>query len=215
MWGDDENQVVGVIKNMVMDSPYNPVKPTIFFINPNWLSMYNVRLNPGTPVKEALTEVEAAYKRHDAKSPFDYEFVDEAYSEKFEGEERIGKLARVFAFLAIFISCLGLFGLSAYVAEQRTKEIGIRKVLGASVANLWAMQSKGFVRLVILACLIAVPIAYYYLNGWLADYEYRIELGWSVFAVSAILALVVTLMTVSFQSVRAALANPVESLRSE
>ena len=121
----------------------------------------------------------------------------------------------MFAILAIFISCLGLFGLSAFVAEQRTKEIGIRKVLGASVTNLWALQSKSFVLLVFLSCFVAVPLAWYYLENWLSGYDYRIELSSMVFVIAAILAMVVTLVTVSFQSVKAALVNPVKSLRSE
>lgn len=214
-WNKTPNTVVGVIKDMVMDSPYSPPKPTIFFVNPNWLSVYNVRFKEGIALNDGLEKVEAAWKKHDAETPFDYSFVDDDYNEKFASEERIGNLARIFAILAIIISCLGLFGLSAYIAEQRTKEIGIRKVLGASVTSLWSLQSKSFVALVILACFIATPIAWYYLDGWLEDYEYRIDLNWTVFVASAILALVVTLVTVSFQSIKAALANPVESLRSE
>ena len=214
-WDEKPFQVVGVIKNMVMESPWRPIKPTIFFIDPTWVSFHTIKLKPGYPVQDALASVQGVFENIAPNSPFEYQFVDEVYDEKFQSEERIGKLARVFAFLAIFISCLGLFGLSAYVAEQRTKEIGIRKVLGASVANLWAMQSKGFVSLVLLSCLIAVPIAWYYLENWLTDYVYRIELGWSVFAVAAVLALVVTLLTVSFQAIKAALTNPVKSLRSE
>lgn len=214
-WNKTPNKVIGVVRNLIMESPYTPIKPTIFFQNDNWLSVYVAKLTPGVPVQEALSNIEAVHKRLDPATPFEFEFVDEAYNEKFIGEERIGKLARVFAFLAIFISCLGLFGLSAYVAEQRTKEIGIRKVLGASVANLWAMQSKNFVVLVLLSCLIAAPIAWHYLDGWLADYEYRIDLSWKVFAWAGVLSLAVTLLTVSFQSVKAALANPVKSLRSE
>ncbi len=127
----------------------------------------------------------------------------------------MGTLARVFAFLAVFISCLGLFGLSAFAAEQRTKETGIRKVLGATVTNLWAMQSKGFVSLVILSLVIASPLAWYFMNNWLTDYEYRIDIHWSVFALAGLAAVGVAFLTVSFQSVKAALANPVESLRSE
>ncbi len=215
-WNDQPYQVIGVVKNMIMESPYAPVKPTIFCMAENgWVNNINMRLKPGVPVQEALTTIEGIYKKHAPGGVFEYKFVDEEYNAKFESEERIGKLARVFAILAIFISCLGLFGLSAYVAEQRTKEIGIRKVLGATVANLWAMQSKGFVWLVIVSCAIAAPLAWYFLKNWLSDYEYRIQLGWEVFAVSGILAVLVTLLTVSFQSVKAALANPVKSLRSE
>ncbi|MCB9338594.1 MAG: ABC transporter permease [Lewinellaceae bacterium] len=214
-WDSVAFTVIGVVQNMVMESPWKPIKPTIFFLDPTWVNMYTVRLKPALPVQEALAGVKAVFEKMAPNTPFEYKFVDEEYDLKFQAEERIGQLARVFAFLAIFISCLGLFGLSAYVAEQRTKEIGVRKVLGATVADLWAMQSKGFVGLVILSCLIAAPIAWYYLDGWLADYDYRIELGWGVFAVAAVLALVVTLLTVSFQSIKAALANPVKSLRSE
>ncbi|MFN3381740.1 MAG: ABC transporter permease, partial [Runella zeae] len=130
-------------------------------------------------------------------------------------EQRIGKLAAIFAVLAIFISCLGLFGMASFVAEQRTKEIGIRKVLGASVANLWQMLSKDFVVLVLLSCVIASPIAYYYLNNWLINYKYHIEISWWVFVATAILAVGITLITVSFQAIKAALMNPVKSLKSE
>lgn len=211
----DTRTVVGIVKNMIMESPWTPIRPAMFRMEPDWASFLLVKLKPEMPVKDALAEVEKTFTKLSPSSPFEYEFVDDEYDEKFRAEERIGKLARVFAILAIFISCLGLFGLSAYVAEQRTKEIGIRKVLGATVANLWAMQSKGFVGLVLLSCLIAVPIAWYYLDSWLSDYEYRISLTWSVFAVAAVMALIVTILTVSFQSIKAALSNPVKALRSE
>jgi len=147
--------------------------------------------------------------------PFDYEFVDTEYAEKFAAEERIGNLASFFAALAIFISCLGLFGLASFIAEKRTKEIGIRKVLGATIYNLWKMLSKEFVVLVMVACFIAVPLAYYFLNQWLQKYEYRTEISWWVFAVAIGGALSITLLTVSFQAIKAAVANPVKSLRTE
>ncbi len=208
-------QVIGVIKDMVMQSPWRPIKPTIFYMADDWVSVHNIKLKPEVPVQDALAKVGTVFKTLSPSSPFDYQFVDEEYEKKFRSEERIGKLARFFAFLAIFISCLGLFGLSAYVAEQRTKEIGIRKVLGASVANLWALQSKSFLVLVFLACLIAVPLAWYYLEGWLASFDYRIYMDWTVFVVAGILALVVTLVTVSYQAIKAALANPARSLKTE
>ncbi|MCB0611454.1 MAG: ABC transporter permease, partial [Lewinella sp.] len=212
---DKPYQVIGVVKDMVMQSPYNPTVPTIFSIDYEWASIFNVKLTPGVPVQDALKKVETVFKKLDPDAPFDYKFADDEYDAKFRSEERIGKLARVFAILAIFISCLGLFGLSAYVAEQRTKEIGIRKVLGASLTNLWAMLSKDFIGLVFISCFVAVPVAWYYLSGWLASYTYRIGLQWWVFVMAGVLAVAVTLFTVSFQSIRAALANPARSLRSE
>jgi putative ABC transport system permease protein len=208
-------QVVGVIKDMVMQSPYEPAVPTVFLMDYEWANLINIKLAPGTEVDKALKKVEAIFRKHDPDSPFEFKFADEEYEAKFRAEERIGKLARVFAVLAIFISCLGLFGLAAYTAEQRTKEIGIRKALGASVAQMWAMLSKEFVYLVILSCVIASPIALYFLHDWLKKYEYHIELSWVVFALSAVTAIVITLLTVSFQAIKAALMNPVKSLRSE
>ncbi len=141
--------------------------------------------------------------------------MDEEFGNKFRAEERIGKLASYFAVLAIFISCLGLFGMASFVAEQRTKEIGIRKVLGAGVVNLWRMLSTEFVVLVLLSCLIAAPIAWYYLHNWLSNYDYRIEIKWQVFVMAGIAALIITLLTVSFQAIKAALSNPIKSLRTE
>ncbi|MCF0061041.1 ABC transporter permease [Dyadobacter chenwenxiniae] len=208
-------QVVGVIKDMVMQSPYEPAVPTIFLMDYEWANLINIKLLPGAPVEKSLKKVEAIFKKHDPDSPFEFKFADEEYEAKFRAEERIGKLARVFAVLAVFISCLGLFGLAAYTAEQRTKEIGIRKALGASVAQMWAMLSKEFVFLVIVSCAIASPIALYFLSDWLKKYEYHIELSWVVFAVSAVTAILITLITVSFQAIKAALMNPVKSLRSE
>lgn len=208
-------QVVGVVKDMVMQSPYEPAVPTIFLMDYGWGSLINVKLAPGKPVDEALKKVGDVFRKHDRDSPFEFKFADEEYEAKFRSEERIGKLARVFAVLAIFISCLGLFGLAAYTAEQRTKEIGIRKTLGASVGQMWSLLSKEFVYLVLISCVIASPIALYFLADWLDKYEYHIELSWVVFAVSALLAVVITLITVSFQAIKAALMNPVKSLRSE
>jgi ABC-type antimicrobial peptide transport system permease subunit len=178
----------------------------------NWI---NIRMKSGVSPFEAIAKMEAAFNRVIPAALFDYRFVDEQYALKFAAEERIGKLASFFGTLAIFISCLGLFGLSSFVAEQRTKEIGIRKVLGASVANLWKMLSRDFVVLVVLSCFIAVPIAYYFLDGWLQKYPYRIDISWWVFVLSGVGSVVITLATVSFQAIKAALMNPVKSLRSE
>ncbi|WP_138989618.1 ABC transporter permease [Larkinella sp. C7] len=214
-YNDQACQVVGVVKDMVMESPYTPIKPTIFMINTNWASVFNVKLMPNMPVETALKKVETVFKKHDPDSPFDFQFADDEYNAKFRTEERVGKLARIFATLAIFISCLGLFGLASFVAEQRTKEIGVRKVLGASVFSLWGLLSKDFIRLVLLSFLIAAPLAWYFLSDWLKQYEYRTDISWWIFALSGLGAAVITVATVSFQAIKAALMNPVNSLRSE
>jgi ABC-type antimicrobial peptide transport system permease subunit len=207
-------KIIGVVKDMVMESPFEQVKPTVFLMtgNPNWL---NIKINPGVSAAAALHKIEAVFKKLIPTAPFDYKFVDDEYNAKFGAEERVGKLSSLFAVLAIFISCLGLFGLASFVAEQRTKEIGIRKVLGATVAGLWQMLSKDFVLLVIISCFIAAPISYYFMNEWLQKYTYRTEISWWIFAASAAGALTITLLTVSFQAIKAALMNPVKSLKTE
>jgi putative ABC transport system permease protein len=207
--------VVGVIKDMIMESPYSPVKQTVYILdyeNVNWI---NLKLNPDKSASESLKVVESIFKKHIPASPFDYKFVDSEYAKKFDAEERIGKLASVFSILAVLISCLGLFGLASFVAEQRTKEIGIRKVLGASVTNLWRMLSKDFVVLVLLASIISIPIAYIALNNWLSRYEYHTEISFWIFILSSAGAFFITLATVSFQAIKAALMSPVNSLKSE
>jgi hypothetical protein len=214
-WGDRSFKVIGVVKDMLMMSPYEPVKQTIYFIPKRSGNFVTIRINPASSAREALQHIEAVFKKYSPSSPFNYDFVDQEYAMKFAAEERIGKLASVFATLAILISCLGLFGLASFIAEQRTKEIGVRKVLGASVLNLWGLLSKDFVVLVIIAIGIATPIAYYFLNNWLQKYEYRTDMPWWIFAATGAGALLITLLTVSFQSIKAALVNPVKSLRSE
>lgn len=214
-WGDQDHLVVGVVKDMVMESPYEPVRPTIFHLNPNWARLMTVRIKPGIPMREGLAKIEPVLKKYNPGSPFVYKFVDNEYAAKFSDEERVGNLATIFAILAIFISCLGLYGLASFVAEQRTKEIGIRKVMGASVFNLWKMLSKDFVGLVVISCAIAIPLAWYGLHQWLQHYEYRTQLSWWVFAAATIGALIITLMTVSYQAFRAAVMNPVNSLKAE
>lgn len=214
-WDTTPHHVVGVVKDMVMESPYTPVKPTIFLMQPNWAGIITIRIKPGMPLRTALSKIETVFKKHNPGSPFDYAFTDAEYAKKFSDEERIGNLASFFAVLAVFISCLGLFGLASFVAEQRTKEIGIRKVLGASIPSIWRMLSKDFVFLVIISCFIAIPVAWYYLHQWLQQYEYRTEISWWVFALASLGAMIITLLTVSFQAIKAAVANPVKSLRTE
>jgi putative ABC transport system permease protein len=214
-WNDKNYTVTGVIKDMVMESPYEPVKPTIFTMNTDWANIITIRIKPTVSMQDALGKIEKVFKKYNPGAPFDYRFTDEEYAKKFSDEQRIGNLATFFAILAIFISCLGLFGLASFVAEQRTKEIGVRKVLGASVFNLWQMLSKDFAWLVAISCVIAIPIAWYYLHQWLQKYEYRTDISWWVFVAACLGALIITLLTVSFQAIKAALANPVKSLRSE
>ncbi len=208
-------KIIGVIKDVISQSPYKPVRPTIASILPwpGWT--VSIKLNAEISVDEALAKIGPVFKKYLPDMPFDYKFVDEEYAKKFEAEERIGKLSGFFAILAILISCLGLFALASFVAEQRTKEIGVRKVLGASVFNLWRMLSKEFVVIVILSCFIAIPIAYYFLNSWLQNYEYRTEISWWIFVAAALGAIIITLLTVSYQAIKAAVANPVKSLRTE
>jgi putative ABC transport system permease protein len=213
-WDDKKYTVLGVIKDMVVESPYEPIKPTVFYINTGG-GFINIRINPQISAANALSKIENIYKKYAAGQPFDYKFTDEEYAKKFDNEERIGTLASSFAGLAIFISCLGLFGMASFMAEQRVKEIGVRKVLGASVFGLWRLMSLDFVVLVIISLLIAIPVAYYFMHGWLQNYTYHAELSWGIFEVTAAGAIIITLMTISYQSIKAALANPVKSLRSE
>lgn len=207
--------IVGVIKDMVMESPYSPIKPTVFFMNPNWANIIFIRVKPNMVISAALSKIEPVFKKYNSEAPFEYRFADTEYNKKFMDEQRVGNLATFSASLAIFISCLGLFGLASFVAEQRTKEIGVRKVLGASVANLWGMLSSDFLKLVILASFIATPIAWITLRHWLNQYQYRTPISWWIFIVVILGSVVVTIATISFQAIRAATANPVKSLRTE
>ncbi|MEP7109987.1 MAG: ABC transporter permease [Ferruginibacter sp.] len=206
--------IIGIVKDMVTQSPYEPMQPSIFFCE-GWMGIITIRIKPTIPVREALAKIQPVFKKYNPDSPFEFKFLEDEYAKKFSNENRIGNLASFFAILAIFISCLGLFGLASFVAEQRTKEIGVRKVLGATVFNCWKMLSKDFVVLVMISCLIAIPLASYFLNQWLRQYFYRTEISWWIFAVAGAGALVITLLTVSFQAIKAAVANPVKSLRTE
>jgi putative ABC transport system permease protein len=219
-WKDKEPKpytIIGVIKDAVMESPYEAVEPTLFFVNAlnggvNWM---NMRINPTVAFSDALPKIEAVFKKLVPAAPFDCKFVDEEYARKFSADERINRLAGIFAALAIFISCLGLFGLAAFVAEQNTRQVGVRKVLGASVFDLWGLLSKEFVVLVVISFLLASPLAYYFMNNWLQDYQYRTPLSWWIFIGAGSLALIIALLTVSLQTIKAALANPIKSLRTE
>jgi ABC-type antimicrobial peptide transport system permease subunit len=214
-WEDKPFTVVGVVEDMLVQSPYKPVRPSMWHVNTDRSNIFIFRVNPKSSMKDALAKIEATLKKYDPASPFKADFADEEFAKKFGNEQRIGKLSTFFAMLAIFISCLGLFGLTSFVAEQRVKEIGIRKVLGASIPNIWKLLSKDFIILVIISCWIAIPLSFYYMSSWLEKYDYRAKLSWWVFAAAGVGALVITLLTVSFQAIKAAMKNPVKSLRTE
>jgi putative ABC transport system permease protein len=214
-WDSYPFKVIGVIKDMVVESPYAPVRPSIYHLTASPSDLVIAKINPNTSASDALNKIQNVFQKYNPTQPFDYKFVDDEYAKKFGNEQRIGKLASAFAALAIFISCLGLFGMASFVAEQRIKEIGVRKVLGASVFDLWQLLSMDFVVLVFISLLIAVPVAYIFMNNWLLNYQYRTEISWWIFASAGIGAFVITILTVSFQAIKAALANPVKSLRTE
>lgn len=214
-WSGNQYHIVGIVRDMIAGSPYEPVPPTIYDLDPSGGNMLTLKINEAVSASDAVAKVEEVFKKFNPEQPFEYYFVDELYGRKFGNEERVGKLATVFTGLAIFISCLGIFGLAAFVAEQRTKEIGIRKVLGASMLNVWQLISREFILLVVLSCVIAIPIGYYLLKSWLAGFSYRTEISLWVFAISFLGALLITLLTVSTQAIKAAMSNPVKSLRSE
>jgi ABC-type antimicrobial peptide transport system permease subunit len=214
-WDEDRYHIVGVIEDIVMGSPYEPVMPTIFLHSSENIYTINIRLNPALPTQDAIAGISPVFQKHNPSVPFQYKFVDDEYYKKFASEVRVGKLASIFAGLAILISLLGLFGLSSFVAEQRTKEIGIRKVVGASLWSVWRLLTRSFVVLVMISCVVALPLAWYFLSDWLLKFDYRMEIQWWIFPVVVVGALAITLITVSYQAIRAALVNPVESLKSE
>jgi hypothetical protein len=211
---DTNFRVIGVIRDMVMQSPYAPVKPTIFRLggSANWIY---VRIDPHTGNHEAMTRIAAVFHQLIPSTPFEYRFADDEYAQKFAAEQRIGNVAGVFAALAILISCLGLFGMALFITEQRTREIGIRKVLGATTTTLWALLSGEFVSLVLVSVAIAVPVAWYFMQGWLRHYPIYTTISWWIFAAAGAATILITLLTVSYSTIKAALSNPVTALRSE
>lgn len=210
--------IVGVIKDFILTSPYEPTRPILLCGAKSSFMRFNVihiKLNGIHSTAKNLEKAEAIFRKYNPDYPFEYRFIDEAYAQKFANEQRQGVLAALFAGLAILISCLGLFGLAAYMAESRIKEIGIRKVLGASVAGITALLSKDFVRLVVISFIIAAPLAYWAISEWLLNYTYRVDISWWVFVFAGLLSIMIALFTVSYQSVKAALANPVKNMRTE
>lgn len=215
-WYGREHKIIGVVKNMLTESPYETVKHAIYMIDYVYNTNYiQLKLNPDKSASESLAIVKEVFTEFVPAVPFTYQFVDKNYAMKFSEMERIGKLSGVFSLLAILISCLGLLGLAYFTVEQRSKEIGIRKVLGASMLNLWTMLSREFVGLVLISIVIAIPISGYLMNKWLQGYYYKTELSWGLFVVSGLSAFLITLLTVSYQTIRAAKAKPIDILRDE
>ncbi len=214
-WNGKNMTVVGLIPDVQMESPFRPISPLTIIFSKDWVGFVDVRMNPNMAASTALKKIQPIFDKYNPAFPFLYQFADTEYAKKFNYEELVGNLALIIAIIAIFISCLGLFGLASFTAEQRVKEIGVRKVLGASVASLWQLLSKDFVKLVLISCVIAIPVAWYFMNQWLKDYEYKITIGAGVFVMVIALSVIITLVTVSFQAIRAAMANPTKSLRTE
>jgi putative ABC transport system permease protein len=218
--GQKENEyfnlrVTGVVKDYVYGNMYGKPDPVIFYCMPQFTSLMYLRTKPRTDPGTALTKIEAVMKKDNPSYPFEYQFVDDQFNQMFLSEMLISKLSRVFAALAIIISCLGLFGLATYTAERRIKEIGIRKVLGASVSGIAGLLSKDFLKLIFISAIIAFPIAWWAMHSWLLNYPYRIDINWWIFLAAGLLAMVIALLTISFQAIRAAIANPVQSLKTE
>lgn len=210
-----EYHIVGVIKDFLLGSPYEHTKPMILEGSKSFFNVIHIKLTAKNSTVESIKKTEQVFKKFNPEYPFEYHFSDQDYALKFEDTRRVAILTGLFAGLTIFISCLGLFGLAAYMAENRVKEIGVRKVLGASVLSITALLSKEFLALVIISIVIASPVAWYAMYTWLKDYPYRIDMQWWIFVAAGMMAVLVSLLTVSFQAVKAALANPVKSLRTE
>lgn len=212
---DDSYTVIGVIKDYLYGDMYGTSDPVMFFNYHGDARHLYVKTKPGVAIAETLSVMESILRKHNPAFPFEYEFVDDAFNARFRSEKLVGSLSQIFALLAIIISCLGLFGLAAYTAEQRKKEIGVRKVLGSSIANIVQLLSKDFILLVLISLVIATPVAWWFMNNWLESFAYRIEINWWVFIVSGLVAIAIAVFTVSFQALKSALANPVKSLRTE
>jgi len=207
--------ITGILKDYLYNDLYGAATPLLLYNQPAGTGVLTIRFKPGVNIQDALVKAGAIVKADNPGYPFEYFFIDDDFNQLFKTETLTGTLAGVFSSLAIFISCLGLFGLAAYTAERRIKEIGIRKVLGASVSGLAGLLSKDFLKLVGISCLIAFPVALWAINNWLQSYQYRVSIHWWVFATAGIMAMLIALVTVSFQAIKAALMNPVKSLRSE
>jgi putative ABC transport system permease protein len=215
-YGNRDARIVGILKDFNFESLHQEIQPMIFYIprDSTQFSFISVKMD-GANIDAGLAQLKSTWQKFLPEYPFDYQFLDEQYGQLYEAEQRQGSIFIIFALLAILIGCLGLFGLTTFVVQQRVKEIGIRKVLGATVTGLLLLISKDFLKLVGIALLIASPIAWYFMHQWLEDFAYRINIGWWVFAIAGAVAASVAFLTVSFESLKAALANPINSLRNE
>jgi ABC-type antimicrobial peptide transport system permease subunit len=214
-YGNKAFTVIGVTDNVIMESPFKPVDPMMVYFDPNSSNSISIRLNKSVPPQKALSSIEGIFKKYNPAYPFEYQFVDQEFGKKFLTEELISKITNIFAGLAIFICCIGLAGLASFTIEKRIREIGIRKVLGATVQQLLLLISKEFLKLVLIAFVIAVPIAWWFMNNWLDKYTYRIHISVWLFAAVGVLIMLLTLIVVSLNTMRAAVTNPVKSLRTE
>ncbi|MGK7390540.1 MAG: ABC transporter permease [Candidatus Cyclobacteriaceae bacterium M2_1C_046] len=209
-----EYTIIGVVKNMITQSLFESVRPMIFYIDSfGRLELINIKLPGNIPVSEALNGIEKIYKKHNSSTPFSYEFADQQFALKYKDEKQVGELAGTFALFAILISCMGLFGMSVYSMELRIKEISIRKVLGAPIFNLWSLLTKDFVVLIAIACVIALPLSHFVLENWLEQYGYKTDLPWWIFASAGLVSVLIATLVISFQTLKTALINPVETLK--
>ena len=209
-----DGEIIGVVKDFHIASLHNEIEPLVMMYWPGFFNALSVKIQ-SVNIQQTMAYLEKSWAKFAAEFPFRYQFLDDYVAGLYQVEEQSQRMVGTFSMIAIIIACLGLFGLASFSAEQRTKEMGIRKVLGSSIVGLIQLMTKDFIKLVLVACLIATPAAYYAMSLWLADFAYRIEMSWWIFAVAGGMAMVIAMLTVSWQAIRAALANPVESLRYE
>jgi len=214
-YGGKTYTVIGVTDNVIMKSPFEPAYPMMFLYDASNSNMNTMRIKAGVPAPKAVAVLETVFKKYNPSVPFEYKFVDQEFQKKFITEKLISKLSNIFSALAIFICCLGLAGLASFTIEKRFREIGVRKVLGASVRQLLLLISKEFLKLVVISFVIAVPVTYWLMNNWLENYKYRINIHWGLFVVVGLAMFALTLIVVSLNTLKAAMANPVKSLRTE
>jgi putative ABC transport system permease protein len=213
LW-DREGTIIGVAKDFHFSSMKNKIEPVIFYYAPNNMSAIYIKTT-GKDAQNAIAAAQKEWKQYNADFPFTYSFLDEVFNNLYKSEQRTGTLFNVFALIAIIISCLGLFGLATYTAQVRTKEIGVRKVLGASVPSIVKLLSGDFIKLVLIAIVIATPVSWYLINKWLQDFAYKTNIGWMVFVFAGLAAIAIAVITISVQAIKSAIANPVKSLRTE